>query len=128
MAVAASRLAAHYARANPVLPITIVIGTLAMLIVNIQKKAKWLFSQLGQLVISVGLLSLVDVYNRQVPEIDTHQGSVVGRMKNGLIALDAFVADERINQDGPVLQCMGHVAGARKRQTDRPLTARIPRV
>lgn len=33
-----------------------------MLIVNIQNKAKWLFSQLGQLVIAVGLLSLVFNY------------------------------------------------------------------
>lgn len=33
-----------------------------MLTVNIQNKAKWLFSQLGQLVIAVGLLSLVFNY------------------------------------------------------------------
>lgn len=33
-----------------------------MLIVNIQNKAKWLFSQVGQLVIAVGLLSLVFNY------------------------------------------------------------------
>jgi len=49
-----------------------------------------------------------------VPQIHAHQIHIVGGLKHTLIAADALIADERVNQDRAVLQGLGHGAEPQK--------------
>lgn len=60
------------------------------MIVNIQNKAKWLFSQLGQLVIAVGLLSLVFNYAYRYT-VDRHIDTPAFYVATVVLGLVAFL-------------------------------------
>lgn len=60
------------------------------MIVNIQNKFKWLFSQLGQLVIAVGLLSLVFNYAYRYT-VDRHINTPVFYVATVVLGLIAFL-------------------------------------
>ncbi|MNT31221.1 hypothetical protein D3C72_1670490 [compost metagenome] len=64
--------------------------------------------------------------NAGIPQVDAHQLHIVSGMEDAPVAVDALVADERINKDGPVLQCSWHVAESRTAGTATALTVAVP--
>ena len=64
------------------------------MIANIQNKPKWLFSQLGQLVIGVGLLALVFNYAYRFT-VDRNINSTVFHVSTVVLGLIAFLIIRR---------------------------------